>query len=127
MDQELSLAVERDALLQEDSIIFALIKQWPTLPPPKLPVAATAVKPTGERVDHRSRHHAISTKIAISRSSPSSPNNVAVKPQVYCPQAARRGRALDSSLEQVPQLRNLTAIQKEKQVKPELVVNLTIS
>uniref|UniRef100_A0A0E0NNM1 Uncharacterized protein n=1 Tax=Oryza rufipogon TaxID=4529 RepID=A0A0E0NNM1_ORYRU len=39
MDQELSLAVERDALLQEDSIIFALIKQWPTLPPPKLPVA----------------------------------------------------------------------------------------
>uniref|UniRef100_A0A0E0Q711 TF-B3 domain-containing protein n=1 Tax=Oryza rufipogon TaxID=4529 RepID=A0A0E0Q711_ORYRU len=100
MDQELSLAVERDALLQEDSIVFALIKQQPTLPPPKLPVAvlshdktcgyqssghlqknkesATAVKPTGERVDHRSRHHAISTKITISRSSP---NNVAVKPQ----------------------------------------------
>uniref|UniRef100_A0A0E0Q715 KARI N-terminal Rossmann domain-containing protein n=1 Tax=Oryza rufipogon TaxID=4529 RepID=A0A0E0Q715_ORYRU len=99
--KELSLAVERDALLQEDSIVFALIKQQPTLPPPKLPVAvlshdktcgyqssghlqknkesATAVKPTGERVDHRSRHHAISTKITISRSSP---NNVAVKPQL---------------------------------------------
>uniref|UniRef100_I1NXB6 Uncharacterized protein n=1 Tax=Oryza glaberrima TaxID=4538 RepID=I1NXB6_ORYGL len=45
--------------------------------------SATAVKPTGERVDHRSRHHVISTKIAISWSSP---NNVAVKPQVssYC-------------------------------------------
>jgi hypothetical protein len=39
MNQELSLAVERDALLQEDSIVFALIKQRPTLPPPKLPVA----------------------------------------------------------------------------------------
>uniref|UniRef100_A0A0E0G1A3 KARI N-terminal Rossmann domain-containing protein n=1 Tax=Oryza nivara TaxID=4536 RepID=A0A0E0G1A3_ORYNI len=99
-DLDLSLVVERDALLQEDSIVFALIKQRPTLPPPKLPVAilshdktcgyqtsghlqknkesATAVKPTGERVDHRSRHHAISTKIAISRSLP---NNVAVKPQ----------------------------------------------
>ncbi|EEE69778.1 hypothetical protein OsJ_29494 [Oryza sativa Japonica Group] len=35
----LSLAVERDALLQEDSIVFALIKQQPTLPLPKLPVA----------------------------------------------------------------------------------------
>uniref|UniRef100_A0A0E0QRU7 KARI N-terminal Rossmann domain-containing protein n=1 Tax=Oryza rufipogon TaxID=4529 RepID=A0A0E0QRU7_ORYRU len=95
----LSLAVERDALLQEDSIVFALIKQQPTLPLPKLPVAgplrkcsghlqknkeyATAVKPTGERVDHRSRHHAISTKITISRSSP---NNVAIKPQ--CAHAA---------------------------------------
>ncbi|KAF2943770.1 hypothetical protein DAI22_02g090300 [Oryza sativa Japonica Group] len=39
MDQEQSLAVERDALLREDFIVFALIKQRPTLPLPKLSVA----------------------------------------------------------------------------------------
>lgn len=39
MDQEQSLAVERDALLREDFIVFALIKQRPTLALPKLSVA----------------------------------------------------------------------------------------